>query len=451
MDALSLEFQALAKRLAGSFKSFQRTCIAVRHGMAWEPRYTRLTFSGLSADQYRRKSVETPHLRAHQSVQAITDVREVDAAISNPFELPWPDIKDTYGPTSETRSRFHRLLPPTVTLPSRYPTLEIITPPLIGSGITELVQVELELLAHAEPYESLADLYAEFGVPAERAAPDAPSVVEVILAPVALFSNQSELKDSKLRILVESASDVTTPDLQVGVKAMTRSGVTRFAITGDRFQWLDEGAFLIGEAVHDLPDTPLVLLALSYKGEFLHRWYVKDQSKSYNVRFDLHRAADPDDRFRKTYFDHKNDFEERVALTLTLLDLTVHKYGELVGLTDAPDLLAVSKQGHLFVVECTTGDINSRGKIQRLSERTKALRQLLHGTPAQPQYVVPVIVTSLPRNETAAHWASAENLGVAIIAREEIEALLAQLEAPPTPEVLFARALSMVPTVNIRG
>jgi hypothetical protein len=98
------------------------------------------------------------------------------------------------------------------------------------------------------------------------------------------------------------------------------------------------------------------------------------------------------DQFKSSFFERPEQFEDRVLLLLTLIGLTALKYGKVQ--TDAPDILAVSTARHVYVVECTTGDINSRGKLQRLSDRTKQISERLNKTSNPPIGVVPVIFTT---------------------------------------------------------
>lgn len=126
-------------------------------------------------------------------------------------------------------------------------------------------------------------------------------------------------------------------------------------------------------------DIPIVLVFVSLEGgDLLGKWFVLDFGNSFNDRMLLHRAMDARDQFKSSFFERPEQFEDQVLLLLTLIGLTALKYGKVQ--TDAPDILAISTVSHVHVVECTTGDINSRGKLQRLSDRTKQIREKLSNT-----------------------------------------------------------------------
>lgn len=175
-------------------------------------------------------------------------------------------------------------------------------------------------------------------------------------------------------------------------------------------------------------DVPVVQVFVSSNEELTGKWWLRDFGSSFNDRMLLHRALDLNDELKSSFFDRPDQFEDKVLLAFTLMGFTALKYGRI--LTNDPDILAISASRHVFVVECTSGDINSRGKLQRLSDRTKQIRERLNSSSHPPVGVVPVIFTSLPRQETSMHWDTAATFQIAIVARENITGLLDALDAP---------------------
>jgi hypothetical protein len=96
-------------------------------------------------------------------------------------------------------------------------------------------------------------------------------------------------------------------------------------------------------------------------------------------------------------------------------------------------------------VECTAGDINSRGKLQKLSDWTKQIRERLSNSTNPPVGVVPAVFTSLSREETAMHWDTAATFQIAIVARENIVSLLEVLDTPISPDHLYSGTISLIP------
>jgi hypothetical protein len=202
-------------------------------------------------------------------------------------------------------------------------------------------------------------------------------------------------------------------------------------------------AFYASNTRYRPQDVPAAQVFVSLEDELIGKWWIRDFGNSFNDRMLLHRALDLNDQLKSSFFERPEQFEDKVLLALTLMGLTALKYGRV--LTSGPDILAISATRHVFVVECTTGDINSRGKLQRLNDRTKQVRDRLSNSSNPPIGVVPVIFTSLPREETSMHWDTAATFQIAICARENIAGILEVLDAPISPDQLYAATLSLIP------
>jgi hypothetical protein len=129
-----------------------------------------------------------------------------------------------------------------------------------------------------------------------------------------------------------------------------------------------------------------------------------------------------------------------------LLGFQTLKYGQIPKLTDAPDILAFSMGRHLYVIECTVGDIDRKGKLHRLYDRANQIREYLSRSPQPPVAVQPVIFTSLTRQETASHWSTAATYRIALVCRENILNLLNFVDSPPAAEQLYAATVAAIPT-----
>lgn len=268
----SSEFSHLARRLAPTFRSMMRTWIAVRHGRVWDVRYSRILFMGISpAQRPSERRVETSSVRAFQGVEDISDaLATVDAALKDPLAFAERELGTILRQTSGSRGTFHRFYPPEHPGSARYPTLRLEASQFAGAGATERIQLELELLAHSSPYQDLTDLFSDFNLPVQAAAEDAPCTVDLILAPVAEIDAASELKNDTLRVVVRAAPNVE----RVGVKSFGRESINRFSVEGSDLDWVADSGILRGGFVKPLQGVPLALIALSYGGEFVHRWWL---------------------------------------------------------------------------------------------------------------------------------------------------------------------------------
>jgi hypothetical protein len=313
-------------------------------------------------------------------------------------------------------------------------------------------ELDQELLAHSVPYDGFGDLLMDLGIPMPIEDVGSKPSSEIIIAPPTdiLFSEDppgSNIKNGRLSLVINAHPALDPSRLRIGIKTFPNdnSGIARSSLLGSELAWEQSHDSARGTHSVEVPNVPIALSVLSYDSEYVGRWWINDPILSFNSRLQLHRCVDANNHFKATFFEDRNDFEERVALLLTLIGLVPLKYGEITHLKDAPDILALSAAGHLYVIDCTTGDINSKGKLHRLYDRSKSIREALSHFAQPPVAVLPVIVTSLTRQETAVHWQTASNFQIAIIARENVANLLTQLDSPPTPDNLYKGAVSCIP------
>jgi hypothetical protein len=449
------DFVALARRWAPFVRSSTRIAVALRAADGWHLRFALTAFSAeVSALLAQSLDVETRSIRAFRrlvSLDAASAAVAINDALARPHEIQGEHWTAALAPDSiPLNYNYQRLYPSRMPGPSRLPSLLVTASPTQRPDFPPIEALDLELLAHTTPFESLAELLIELKVPIDATQITQDSFAELILLPPAAIDQSSCIDNGELKLDLIAHPNLDTQKLRIGFKSYPSNSQTvqRFSVKGEELPWSDDGSVIRARYSSEVPDTPVMLALLSYDDEFLSRWWVRDNRLSYNDRFQLHRTVDMNDVFRKTFFVQRNDFEDRVVLLLELLGLSALKYGRIATLTEGPDILAVSPQRHLYVIECTTGDINSKGKLQRLHDRTKAIMEGLSRSSSPPVATLSVVFTSIPRQETAAHWMSAANLNVALVCREEIGNLLAQLEAPPTPDQLYRAALAAIPANN---
>jgi hypothetical protein len=385
----------------------------------------------------------------------LTRCPAVEHALADPASIRLPDGVVSVAPAGQTvQCQYERFFPARGAGPLRTPTL-ITTGCHVPFGLPSIEQLDQELLTCPTPFDSLADLLTELVVPMDAASIlTKEPIAEILLVPPASLKFSPDPKEDqctfgagKLSLLISAHPEFNTDQLRIGFKQFpTNRPVSRTSASAQDLQWQKGGSFKTARYEQDLSNVPLCLTILSHGDDFLGKWWLRDVDLSYNERFEIHRALDPTATFKTTFFNDKNAFEDRVSLLLLLLGLVPFKYGGIRQLTDAPDILAWSAQRHLYVIDCTTGDINSKGKLQRLYERTKKIRESLSRSAQPPIAVLPAIFTSLTTQETAVHSATAAAFQIAIVVRDNIINLLSQVEAPPTPEQLYNAALACIPT-----
>ena len=453
------EFRSLASSWAPFFRTQLRVALALKDSSGWHLCYAFTFF--LPAAQATAASaldIETKSIRAVRKIVTL-DVTSAKAAIEEALKDPTSFQCDGWTTSLEgERSslptfEYQRLYSPRMPGPKRIPTLTISNPSPSYRQFPSLSELDQELLANNPPYDGLQDLLLDLSVPVPIAEIGKSPFAEVsLLPPAAVFFDGdigSNIQNGKMSLVIEAHPALEPSKLGLGIKAFAISQATRKFLSGNDIEWQQMGDVVRASHVVDLPDVPVALVILSYDGEYIGKWWVRDFTLSFNPLLQLHRCVDVPEKLSSTFFEDRNDFEDRASLLLTLLGLIPLKYGAIAHWTDAPDILARSAGGHLYVIDCTTGDINNKGKLHRLYDRTKAIKETLSRSAQPPIAVLPVIMTSLTRQETAAHWQMATAYKIAIVAREDITGLLTRLEAPPSAEHLYDLAVSCIPEASV--
>lgn len=450
----SAEFRDIASKWGTFVHHFTRTALAFRNAEGdWALHYGFVAFSP-EPIATTPISIETKSLLVLREGGPLVDMGKsaVEATLADPccvqigehsLQLPSAGYN--------AQETYHALHLPRLPGSQRLPSISVsrqgistTTPP------PNLLAIDLELKAYLRPYDSLAELIAEIGNPiaAHEIGASAIPRVEIVLAPPARIT-RGEIKDGVLQIDVTTSAGIDRSKLAFGLRLFSAKGTpiqhVPFAGTAT---WEDGDTLSIGHFQEAAPEIGLAHIFMTYDREFLGSWWARDQSVAFSSRATLHKAIDTDNAFVAKFFDDRSAFEEHVLALLFFLKLDCLYYGKMAELKDGPDILASSDQGHLYVIECTTGDINNKGKLRRLYERTNNIRAALANSPHRPREILPVMVTSSTKGETLHCVDELAAYQIALVCREDITGLLAQIEAPPTADRLYAVAVGTIPTVS---
>lgn len=461
-DAIS-QFVELVEKWAPGFRKIIRTFLAFKREGEWCLEHSTTTlYSNLAEDTeavVKPMTVETPSILA---VREIIDCDEnvissfLSQVRTSPFMVPFNGqaifvsdrIEDRYTCFFEPMTR--REFPG----PWRWPAVTISAQSQISfESFPRDEQLDIELLSHDIPFKGLEDLFNTFGIPdsCKQANFSSPTSIFTVSNPAILLP-ESSMSDESAHIKIKCADTMDPSDISVGIRAFQKSHPPiRTNITSEQIEWTKDGTWLIGESTKHIADAAFADVHLNYKNEFLGHYWVNDPAKSLNQRFLLHRLFDKKDVVGDAFFAQKADyFEDAISLLLNLLGLTAITYGGIPALKDAPDILASSTFGHLFVIECTTTDISRSGKLLKLSQRTKEIIEAVQVGGLEYGNIQPVMCTSLPRAETKASWDEAAEFGISLLCKEDIQSLINGLEVPRTPQELFTAIMTLIPKKDDR-
>jgi hypothetical protein len=346
------------------------------------------------------------------------------------------------------QDRFDRIFPKRIPGQLRLPTY------VLESGAADLATTKdalnLELLAADVPYESLEELCQELRAPITPGDLRQLTYIEIILGGLFRVTESSELNNGRLLLNIAVPQTVYRSKLKLAVKAFYSPSAAprRFVIDQSLLSFEEQESGLICKCSVELSDTNLAMVFISIDGEFGLKWWFFDQSKSFNQRFQLHRLIDTDGSFSKTLIESRDEFEYSVALLLSILGLTILPYGRIPELKEAPDLLAHSANNDLYVIECTTGDIDHKGKLQKLRDRVRSIEVGARQSSIATSGIYAVMFTNRPRKDIVPHLSKLEAFKIAVFCREDIEQISRRLVAPPTADEIRAAVQALIPTAT---
>jgi hypothetical protein len=125
--------------------------------------------------------------------------------------------------------------------------------------------------------------------------------------------------------------------------------------------------------------------------------------------------------------------ENAAAALLWLLGFAPHHF---LKQTTGPDVIALSREGHVLVVECTLGHLQSKeNKPQKLLDRTTDVEAALARAGIQGRLCLPVMVTSKRRDEIIHDVEDCERKGIFVFTRDDLEELRAATIVLPNPDL----------------
>jgi hypothetical protein len=320
-------------------------------------------------------------------------------------------------------------------------------------GILRDQEIDWELASGDVPFENFNELLITLGLPAWRHGGESCSLEIAAVSP-AVITDGSTITNGNALIEVQAAKSLDVRNLKLGFQFMEKgSRSKRGSVSGQTLRWetRDELQF----AVHSMPVNEALRLQayLSFEGVPLDQRAVFGAGKQVNPRSVVHQAFDPDIRLLSRVLlnpkkSEAEDFEVAVATLLHLLGFSSCNYGVLTEFRDGPDIIAVTPSGSVAVIECTTGFLDAKDKLSKLVGRASRIRTRLAEAGHDKIEMLPVIVTSLVRDEVKASIPAADKLRIAVVCREELENALKQITLAPVADKIFEHTKETVPSAQ---
>lgn len=223
--------------------------------------------------------------------------------------------------------------------------------------------------------------------------------------------------------------------------------IAREFIDGSRFDWTEGSDSLLGTFKVSVPSAAILHCYSIYNGVAQTHWYITDPSTSQNARRAIYESFDTGFTVLNEFLNRPNakgrdarDLETAIAWLFWIHGFSAAHVGSTARTQDFADLILVTPQGHVAVVECTTGLLRADNKLPNLIARSATVRRRLDQSNNNHLRLLSVIVTTLTREEIKADLEQAERLGVLVLAKEEIDQLVTNTLITGNADATFAAA-----------
>lgn len=307
-----------------------------------------------------------------------------------------------------------------------------------------------ELNSAAQPIESLDELLNSLGLPNLKFGSENTRLEIEALSPGEI-EHTSTICDGKATVSMRVSAELDLTALRLGFRYSHEDGrPAAGSFSGKQISWNEQGHLKVGK--HSIPvgKAPMLRAYLSYNGIPLDRRVVDDPKHQLNSRRAIHLAADPDMEALEQLLlsparKDAEEFENAVAVLLTLLGFSTIHYGLMRDFKESPDAIAVATSGNVAVVECTTGYIDIKDKLTKLVGRASRIRACLRDAGHGNCEVLSVVVSPLPRDEVNVNIKTAEEMRIAVICKEQLENLLGKVRELPDSDKTFEHFKKLIP------
>ncbi len=300
------------------------------------------------------------------------------------------------------------------------------------------------------PFDSLNEVMLEYGLGGPK---EHRSIVEVIAGTTIEIFQGSEIKQGTATLGIWLVKSLNKGDAKIGYRVLDKGLViSRASIHGGDLNWTEDDRAYIGTKSIEVPPGAIIQCIASYKNKAHHILWRADPDIFQNSRAAAFSLVDPNQTIlRGCLFPDplakgktSEDFEMGVSWLLWVLGFSPATFGTHPKTRDGFDIVATTPKGDFVVVECTLGLLRAESKLSKLGARVIQLRNSLDSSNLKQTQILPIIVTALPREQIEVDINSAEENGLLVLAKQDLESLFNMLLWLPNPENLFEKGIAKV-------
>ena len=453
MNAISsqVEFQALFDSWVEQIRFIE--CVAI--GIPGSPQST-LLYGRVILHMHSRpesssgRDVETPFLVARHAVyaanRAVVQQLLADALVGL---LRWPDGGSCWKAEcgdGVPRPDYYPVAHPQVTVDVRLPSVVV-------AGISRFTllqrmggqrELDWKLRGLSRPFYGLEELSIAVGLGPLQSLGDSTRLEVTLLPPITLLASESQILGEHFHVKCQMGLSVSVDDVEVcyrelGPAESSRTGRQVATATEQR-----DGSHVV---MFEGPSHGMAVarVFVSYRGTALIQYWIGDPKRALHARATALRTFDPELRILKQVLltpssAQSEDFEAAIAALIHMLGFSVSHLGACSKLTDGPDLLAFTSDGHILVIECTLRGPDNKDKLGKAAQRAASLRDAFSRGGLGVNEVLACVVTPLHDTEVAAFREDGKRKGVLILDNEDLQRLLERLVLPTRSDELFREA-----------
>lgn len=294
--------------------------------------------------------------------------------------------------------------------------------PVEQSRIDEALRVLLK------PYDGLSGVI-EFGLGYQGRHHSEHASFQLLMPLEACFDvGNCSFGDGKLHFSIIAGSSLVTKACKLGYFAWNQGMKTHSNnVSLPLEEWSEKNGMFAYTGQIPIRNFHHVKMFLQVGDSVAHRVSLVDYaSKSQNPRILMYEYVDDELKMLRTYLRSTGDadgshFEQAVARLLRFAGFEVESFAGNKKFSDAVDTIAYHLSSELILaVECTTGSINSGGKLGKLVLRTREMSEGMKGYQVQG-----VLATALESNNVSrGEIMQAAEDGLAVLCQEDLFSIL---------------------------
>jgi hypothetical protein len=333
--------------------------------------------------------------------------------------------------------------------------LQVLGPSHLQQSAFQASNTNRLLRTAAHPFDGIDDLCSWLNLSDPRQSGKACGINLRVLPAIDVFIDTDNLEGNIFSLRLESHFKVATKNVGLAIREFPGNGIATRQQIAPSIKWeKSKNKRRIGTVKTSLQNADSVLTMLSVNGLTVRRHWFVDQSKAVNPRYVAMQLFDRELRYLRqcVLLDSsevsKNDsarFEKGISSLFFLLGFAPGDQLE----TDAPDLIMMSPNGRVVLVECTVKISDFRNKLEKIASRRRELTQKLEST-GHNLGVDALLVCGSQRAQISVDQKHLNDSEVTLFTREDIEQAFFRIRNPVSPDDLLKEAnKSLVQARNV--